>query len=80
MNAITQPINPARLVAPQQQALQDADWVRWSLIAIAVSFISLFICVPLGLVIFQAFSKGVEAYWSALSQDDTVAAINLTLL
>jgi sulfate/thiosulfate transport system permease protein len=80
MNAITQPINPARLVAPQQQALQDADWVRWSLIAIAVSFISLFICVPLGLVIFQAFSKGVEAYWSALSQDDTLAAINLTLL
>jgi len=38
MNAITQPINPARLVAPQQQALQDAEWVRWSLIAIAVSF------------------------------------------
>ena len=80
MNAITQPINPARLVAPQQQALQDADWVRWSLIAIAVSFISLFICVPLGLVIFQAFSKGVAAYWSALSQDDTLAAIKLTLL
>ena len=80
MNAITQPINPARLVARQQQALQDADWVRWSLIAIAVSFITLFICVPLGLVFIQAFSKGVEAYWSALSQADTVAAIKLTLL
>ena len=54
MNAITQPINPARLVAPQQQALQDADWVRWSLIAIAVSFISLFI---LRAVNFSVFFK-----------------------
>ena len=80
MNAATQPINPARLVAREQQALQDADWVRWSLIAIAVGFITLFICVPLALVFIQAFSKGVEAYWSALSQHDTVAAIKLTLL
>jgi len=32
------------------------------------------------LVFIQAFSKGVEAYWSALSQADTVAAIKLTLL
>ena len=80
MNAVTQPINPARLVAREQHALQDADWVRWSLIAIAIGFISLFICVPLALVFIQAFSKGVEAYWSALSQPDTVAAIKLTLL
>jgi sulfate transport system permease protein len=68
------------LVERQQEALQDADWVRWSLIAIAVGFIGLFICVPLALVFIQAFSKGVEAYWSALSQVDTVAAIKLTLL
>lgn len=80
MNAATQPINPARLVAREQQALQDADWVRWSLIAIAIGFITLFIFVPLALVFIQAFSKGVEAYWSALSQHDTVAAIKLTLL
>ena len=80
MNAITQPINPARLVARQQQALQDPDWVRWSLIAIAIGFISLFICVPLALVIFQAFSKGIEAYWSAITEHDTLSAIHLTLL
>ena len=80
MTAVIQPINPARLVARQQQALQDADWVRWSLIAISVGFITLFICVPLALVFIQAFSKGVEAYWSALSQPDTVSAIKLTLL
>ncbi|MFA5018747.1 MAG: sulfate ABC transporter permease subunit CysW [Methylobacter sp.] len=80
MSTVTQPINPAKLVARQQLALQDADWVRWSLIAIAVSFIGLFICLPLGLVIVKALSKGVEAYWAALSEPDTLAAIRLTLL
>jgi len=80
MSAVTQPINPVKLVARQQLALQDADWVRWSLIAIAVSFIGLFICLPLGLVIVKALSKGVEAYWAALSEPDTLAAIRLTLL
>lgn len=78
MNVIKLPV--AKLVVRQPQALQDPDWVRWGLIAIAISFISLFICLPLGLVIFQAFSKGLEAYWSALSQDDTLSAIRLTLL
>ncbi len=80
MNAITQPVNPAKLVERQPLALQDADWVRWSLIAIAVSFIGLFICLPLGLVIFKALSKGIEAYGAALSEPDALAAIRLTLL
>lgn len=80
MSAITQAINPVKLVEHKQLALQDADWVRWSLIAIAVSFIGLFICLPLGLVIVKAFSKGLEAYSSALAEPDTLSAIRLTLL
>lgn len=80
MSAATQPVNPARLFVREQRALQDPNWIKWSLIAIALSFIGLFICLPLGLVIFQAFSKGIATYWSALTQDDTVAAIKLTLL
>ena len=79
MNTITQPLNKDKVVT-QQRALQDPTWVRWGLTAIAISFISLFICVPLGLVIFQAFSKGLQAYWSALSTADTLSAIRLTLL
>ena len=50
------------------------------MITIAVSFIGLFICLPLGLVIIKAFSKGVDAYSSALYQPDTLSAIRLTLL
>ncbi len=78
MNVIQLPVN--KLVAPKPQALQDPDWVRWSLITIAISFIGLFILLPLGLVIVKAFSKGIEAYWSALSEPDTLSAIKLTLI
>lgn len=77
MNAITQQV---KLVEHQQLALQDPDWVKWSLIAIAVGFIGLFICLPLGLVIVKAFSKGVAAYVEAIAEPDTLAAIRLTLL
>ena len=63
-----------------QSTLDDANWVRWSLITIALGFIILFLCVPLGLVIIQAFAKGFDAYLSALSQADMQAAMRLTLL
>lgn len=63
-----------------QSTLDDANWVRWSLIAIALGFVILFLCVPLVLVIVQAFAKGFEAYFSALNQTDMLAAMRLTLL
>ena len=63
-----------------QTTLDDPTWVRWSLIAIALGFIILFLCVPLLLVIIQAFSKGFAAYFSALNQHDMLAAMRLTLL
>jgi sulfate transport system permease protein len=63
-----------------QTTLDDPKWVRWSLITIALGFIILFLCVPLLLVIIQAFSKGFAAYFSALNQHDMLAAMRLTLL
>jgi sulfate transport system permease protein len=62
------------------QALHDSQWVRWGLTSIAIGFIVLFLCLPLGLVLFQAFSKGWDAYWLALSQPDALAALRLTLI
>ncbi len=63
-----------------QSTLEDANWVRWTLITISLGFMVLFLCVPLVLVIIQAFSKGFSAYFSALSQPDMQAAMRLTLL
>jgi sulfate transport system permease protein len=63
-----------------RQALYDPTWLRWSLIAVALGFIVLFLCLPLGIVLFSAFSKGWDAYWTALVQPDAQAAIGLTLI
>ncbi|WP_347987222.1 sulfate ABC transporter permease subunit CysW [Methylomonas sp. AM2-LC] len=63
-----------------RQALRDPSWVRWGLITIAIGFITLFLCVPLVLILFQAFAKGVEAYFHALAEPDAIAALKLTLL
>ncbi len=68
------------IASSKKSTIQDPLWVRLTLITTAIAFISLFICVPLGLVIFQAFSKGLTAYFTALSQPDTLSAIKLTLI
>lgn len=62
-----------------QNTLGDANWVRQSLIFTALSFLILFLCLPLVLVIFQAFAKGFDAYVTALTQKDMLAAMRLTL-
>ena len=76
MHAKVQLIDVAQLHA---KALHDPRWVRLTLIAVAIGSIGLFLLTPLLLVLYQAFSKGLQAYWDALIQPDTVSAIKLTL-
>jgi sulfate transport system permease protein len=54
--------------------------VRWLLTGVALAFLTLFLLVPLVAVFWQAFEKGVGAYFSALTDRDTLSAIRLTLL
>lgn len=54
--------------------------VRWVLTGIALGFLALFLLIPLVSVFCQAFEKGVTFYLGALREQDTVAAIKLTLL
>ncbi|NBV74913.1 MAG: sulfate ABC transporter permease subunit CysW [Methylococcaceae bacterium] len=67
------------LAKGQAHALKDATWIRYTLIILAIGFIVLFLLTPLLLVLYQAFSKGYQAYVSSLVQDDTLSAIKLTL-
>ena len=53
--------------------------VRWLIIGAAVAFLSVFVVLPLVLVFAQAFSKGIAAYLSALSDPEALSAIRLTL-
>ena len=54
--------------------------VRLVIIAIAVTFLSVFVVLPLVVVFAQAFSKGTGAYLAALSDPEALSAIRLTLL
>jgi len=54
--------------------------VRWILTAFALGFLALFLFLPLAAVFSQAFEKGLSVYLTALQEQDTVAAIKLTLL
>src|SRR6266852_9721229 len=54
--------------------------IRGLIIAIAVTFLTVFVVLPLVVVFAQAFSKGVGAYFSALSDPEALSAIRLTLL
>lgn len=63
-----------------QQALRDPAWLRLTLLTLAIGFIILFLCVPLALVLFKAFSKGWLAYCEALAQPDALDALKLTLI
>ena len=61
-------------------ARQDPWWVRWLLISIAVSSLSVLVVVPLVNVFYSAFSNGIGAYWQSLTADpDTLHSIKLTL-
>jgi sulfate transport system permease protein len=63
-----------------KQAQQDGAAVRWAIIAVAVTFLSIFILLPLIAVFVQALAHGLPAYWDALVEPDALAAIRLTLI
>jgi len=53
--------------------------VRAIIIAIAVTFLSVFVVLPLVVVFAQAFSRGIVTYVSALTDPEALSAIRLTL-
>lgn len=54
--------------------------VRIAIITLAISFLTVFVMLPLVLVFAEAFSKGILAYLSALAEPEALSAIKLTLL
>jgi sulfate/thiosulfate transport system permease protein len=54
--------------------------VRWTLTAVALGFLALFLALPLAAVFSQAFEKGWSVYLEALKEPDTLAAVKLTLI
>jgi len=61
-------------------ATTEAPWVRFVLIGIALTFLVLFLALPLAAVFTEALRKGLDAYLDALKEPDAWAAIRLTLI
>jgi sulfate transport system permease protein len=56
----------------------ERPWVRYSLTAVALVFMVLFLILPLAAVFTEALRKGIDTYWQALQEPDALSAIRLT--
>ncbi|MCD9023969.1 sulfate ABC transporter permease subunit CysW [Cohnella silvisoli] len=65
---------------PGRPHLTESKAVRFTLIGIALLFLGLIVILPMVSVIVESFRKGWEAYVSALSDPDAMAALRLTLI
>jgi sulfate/thiosulfate transport system permease protein len=61
-------------------ATREPAWLKWTLIAISLSFFGLFLLLPFIAVFVEAFRKGWPTYVTALSDPDALSAIRLTLI
>jgi sulfate transport system permease protein len=68
------------LVGRLRMATEEAHWVRYGLIAISLTFLTLVLFVPLVAIFAEAFRKGVEVYFASFTDRNAVAAIWLTLV
>jgi sulfate transport system permease protein len=67
--------------AASTRALTSTDkLIRWVLIGISVTFLTLILIVPVVSVLGYALSRGLAVYLEKISAPDTVAAIKLTLM
>ncbi len=73
---LVRPLAPPRV----RDAVSEPAWVRRTLIGAALAFLTLFLFVPLVAVFVQAFAKGVDVYWAALTESDALSALKLTLI
>ncbi|KQW19023.1 sulfate/thiosulfate transporter permease subunit [Afipia sp. Root123D2] len=69
---------PTRLY--MKDARTEPALVRLVIIGVAVTFLTIFVVLPLLVVFSQAFSKGVGDYLAVLSDPEALSAIRLTLL
>ena len=64
----------------QRNSTTEPTWVRVSLITLALSFMFLFLVLPLATVFVEALRKGVDVYIDALKEPDAWSAIRLTFI
>jgi sulfate transport system permease protein len=62
------------------RAISEPAWIRWTLISLALIFLSLFLFIPLIAVFTEGLRKGFETYFAAITEPDAISSIKLTLI
>jgi sulfate transport system permease protein len=78
--AIHEVSDRARRIAASRDLLNEPRPIRFIIVALAISFLTIFVVLPLVVVFASAFSKGISAYLAALTEPEALSAIRLTLL
>jgi sulfate transport system permease protein len=69
-------------VAPRRiaTATTESAWVQRLIIGLGLSFMTLFLFIPLATVFYEALKKGWDVYVAAIVEPDALSAIKLTLI
>jgi len=78
--SLIRPSEKARLSAHRDSECSEPKAVRIVIVGVAVTFLCIFVVMPLVVVFAQAFSRGIGAYVAALGNPEALSAIRLTLL
>ena len=73
-------LQPAEVRPCLTAVFGEGRLVRWTLIALAVGFLVLFLVLPLLAVFAEALRRGADAFFASFDDPDTQSAIRLTLL
>jgi sulfate transport system permease protein len=73
---------PPSILSPGDPATRSRDpaFIKWTLIAITVLFLLVFLAVPLAAIFTEALRKGFGVYLASFRDPDALDAIKLTLL
>jgi sulfate transport system permease protein len=68
------------LVNRLRLATEEANWVRWGLIGITLTFLTLVLFVPLAAIFAEALRKGLGVYFASFTDPNALSAIWLTVV
>jgi sulfate transport system permease protein len=73
-------MNPAaKNPRSRRDATTEPGWVRWLLILVAAGYLLTMLVLPTLSVFIEAMAKGIDAYFTAIGDEDALSAIRLTL-
>ncbi len=70
---------PVRTAAPRR-ATAESPLIKTALVSVLLVFFGLFLVLPLLVVFYEAFAKGVQVFWKTFQDRATAHAVQLTLL